>query len=92
MNHETLFRGLLIKLQDELSETDRHRLHFLFGSIIPRRLRDDPSIAGTLNLLEVLFDRGLINDYDFDSLIQAFVEIQRYDIVKRLKGSLVYLC
>ncbi len=71
-SNEIYFRTLLIKLQDSLSDTDRYRLHFLFGNIIPRKLCDDPSISGILNLLELLFDRGLINDQDFDNLIKAF--------------------
>ena len=74
INHEMRFHGLLVKLQDELSNSDRHRLHCLFGSIIPGRLRDDPSISGTLNLLELLFDHGLIDDHHFDSLIQAYLK------------------
>ena len=85
LNQELHFRGLLLKLQDSLTDTDRCRLHFLFGNVIPRRLRDDPSIGGTLNLLESLFDRGLINDQDFGYLIQAFRQIQRHDIVQRLE-------
>ncbi|CAF1316463.1 unnamed protein product [Adineta ricciae] len=87
LKQELHFRGLLLKLQDSLTDTDRCRLHFLFGNVIPRRLRDDPSIGGTLNLLESLFDRGLINDQDFDYLIQAFRQIQRHDIVQRLESQ-----
>ena len=80
------FRALLIRLQDNLSDDDRHRLHFLLGDIIPRGLRDDPTIAGTLNLLESLFDRDTINDQDFFFLIEAFQQIERHDIAQRLIG------
>jgi hypothetical protein len=89
MNHEMHFRALLIKLQDALSDSDRCRLHFLFGNIIPRQLRDDPSISGTLNLLETLFDRGLIDEHDFDCLIEVFNELQCRDIVQRLRGLIL---
>lgn len=90
MHHETNLRSLLIKLQDSLSDSDRCRLHFLFGNVIPRKLRDDPSINGTLHVIESLFDRGLIDDQDFSYLIQAFREIHRPDIAKRLKGLFFY--
>lgn len=88
MHQEMDFRALLVKVQDCLSDGDRRRLHFLFGNVIPRQLRDDPSISGTLNVLESLFDRGLIDDHDFDFLTQAFRQIQCTDVVKRLEGSL----
>ena len=81
------FRALLLKIQDGLSNDDRRRLHFLFGNVIPRHLRDDPSIAGTLSILESLFDQGKISDQDFDYLLGAFREIRCYDAVKRLEGN-----
>jgi hypothetical protein len=86
MDEDMRFRALLLKLQDSLSDVDRHRLHFLLGSIIPRRLRDDPTINGTLNLLESLFDRGNITDQEFEFLIEAFEGIDRHDIARRLRG------
>ncbi|CAF2634115.1 unnamed protein product [Rotaria sp. Silwood2] len=85
MNEQFDFRALLIKLQDCLSEDDRRRLHFLVGDAIPRQIRDDPSLTGTLNLLESLFDQQRINEQDFDYLIHAFSELRCYDAVKRLK-------
>ena len=87
MDAEIRFRTLLLKLQDSLSDVDRQRLHFLIGSVIPRRLRDDPTINGTLNLLESLFDRGKITDQEFDFLIEAFEGIDRQDIAWRLRGT-----
>ena len=87
MTQEMDFRALLVKVQDSLSDGDRRRLHFLFGNVIPRQLRDDPSISGTLNVLESLFDRGLIDDHDFEYLTQAFRQIQCTDVVNRLEGS-----
>jgi hypothetical protein len=80
------FRALLVKLQDCLSDNDRRRLHFIVGDTIPRYLRDDPTLGGTLSLLESLFDRAIISEQDFDYLIHAFNEIQCYEAVKRLKG------
>ncbi|CAF4626410.1 unnamed protein product [Rotaria sp. Silwood1] len=85
MNEQFDFRALLIKLQDSLSDDDRRRLHFLVGDVIPRQIRDDPSLSGTLNLLESLFDQQRINEQDFDYLIYAFGGLRCYDAVKRLK-------
>ena len=86
MNEQFDFRALLIKLQDCLSDNDRRRLHFIVGDTIPRHIRDDPTLSGTLTLLESLFDRAKISEQDFNYLIQAFREIHCYEGVKRLKG------
>ncbi|CAF2679432.1 unnamed protein product [Rotaria sp. Silwood2] len=82
-NHH--LRGILLKLQDRLSDNDRKRLHFFLGNDIPRRIRDDPSLSGTLSLMESLFDQDKINEYDFTFLINAFNEIQCIDAAKVLK-------
>ena len=58
------FRSILIKLQDRLSDNDRKRLHFFFGNDVPRRIRDDPSLSGTLSLMESLFDQDKISEQD----------------------------
>ncbi|CAF3498173.1 unnamed protein product [Rotaria socialis] len=79
------FRASLLKTQELLSDTDRHRLHFLLGDDIPKYLRDDPSLTGTLRVLETLFDRSIINDQDCDYLIDAFSKIQCNDAAKRLQ-------
>jgi hypothetical protein len=81
------FRVLLIQLSNELSDDNRERLHFIIGSIVPRKLRDDCTPTGTLHLLECLFDRTLISDQHFDYLIYAFREIGCCDAVERLEGS-----
>jgi hypothetical protein len=90
MDEQFDFRALLIKLQDCLSDNDRRRLHFIVGDTIPRHLRDDPTLGGTLNLLESLFDRAKISEQDFNYLIHAFNEIHCYEGVKRLQGILIY--
>ena len=51
-------RAIIIKIQDCLSDDDRIRLHFFFGNDVPRRIRDDPSLGGTLNLMESLFEQS----------------------------------
>ena len=86
MDEQFDFRALLLKLQDCLSVDDRRRLHFLMGDMIPRQIRDDPTLGGTLHLLESLFDRARIDAQDFDYLIHAFREIGCHAAVKRLKG------
>jgi hypothetical protein len=81
-------RAIILKLQDRLSDNDRKRLHFFLGDDVPRRIRDDPSLGGTLSLMESLFDQDKINETDFSFLIDAFDQIQCIDAVKLLKGIL----
>ena len=86
MDEQFDFRALLLRLQDCLSDNDRRRLHFIVGDTIPRHLRDNPTLDGTLSLLESLFDQSKISEQDFDYLIRAFHQIHCYKAVKRLKG------
>ncbi|CAF5017945.1 unnamed protein product, partial [Rotaria sp. Silwood1] len=72
-----------------LSDNDRRRLHFIVGDTIPRHLRDDPTLGGTLSLLESLFDQAKISEQDFDYLIRAFNEKHCYEGVKRLQDVLI---
>ena len=81
-------RAILLKLQDRLSNDDRTRLHFFLGNDVPRRIRDDPSLDGTLSLLESLFERDKINEKDFTFLINAFDEIHCHDAARSLNGNL----
>ena len=83
-------RAIILKLQDRLSDDDRKRLHFFLGNDVPRRIRDDPSLGGTLSLMESLFDQDKINEQDFTFLINALDEIQCIDAVKLLRGN--FLC
>ncbi|CAF3628807.1 unnamed protein product [Rotaria socialis] len=78
-------RAILLKLQDRLTDDDRKRLHFFFGNDVPRRIRDDPSLGGTLSLMESLFDQDKINEEDFTFLINAFEAIQCIDTAKLLR-------
>jgi hypothetical protein len=80
-------RGTLVKLESRLSDNDRKRLHFFLGDNVPRRIRDDPSLGGTLSLMESLFDQDKINEQNFTFLINAFDEIQCIDAVKLLRGN-----
>jgi hypothetical protein len=89
MNNRHL-RALIVRLQDRLSEDDRKRLHFFLGNDVPRRVRDDPSLGGTLCLMESLFDQDKINEDDFTFLINAFDEIQCLDAVKLLRGNILF--
>jgi hypothetical protein len=83
-------RVILLKLQDRLSDDDRKRLHFFIGNDVPRRIRDDPSLGGTLSLLESLFDQDKINEQELMFVINAFDEIQCIDAVKLLRGNFFY--
>ncbi|CAF1445667.1 unnamed protein product, partial [Adineta ricciae] len=78
-------RAIILKLQDRLSDDDRKRLHFYLGNDVPRRIRDDPTLGGTLSLMESLFDQDKINENDITFLINAFDEIQCIDAVKLLR-------
>lgn len=90
MDRKFDFRALLIRIQDQLSDNDRRRFHFLIGDIIPRHQRDDCTLAGTLTLLESLFDRAIISEDYLDFLIRVFHHIQCHDAVKRLQGFLPF--
>lgn len=81
-------RGIILKLETRLSEDDRTRLHFFLGNDVPRRIRDNPSLRGTLDLIESLFDQDIINENDFTFLINAFDEIRCMDAVKILRGRI----
>ena len=83
-------RATLLKIQDRLSDDDRKRLHFFLGNDIPRRIRANPTLGGTLSLLESLFDQDKINEDDLTYLIDAFDEIQCTDAVKSWRGYFVY--
>ena len=80
-------RAIIIKLQDRLTDDDRRRLHFFFGNDVPRRIRDDPTLGGTLGLIESLFDQDKINEQDFTFLIEAFEQIKCSDVAKLLRGE-----
>jgi len=83
---KTRLRGTILKLQDRLSNDDRKRLHFYLGNEVPRLIRDDSTLNGTLTLMESLFDQDKISEEDFAFLINAFDEIGCIDAVKILKG------
>ena len=91
MNKQFDFRALLLKIQDLLSDSDRQRFHFLLGEDVPRYLRDDPSLGGTLRVLQSLFDKDIINDQECDYLIDAFGKISCRDAARRLQGLLVLI-
>jgi hypothetical protein len=83
-------RAIILKLQDRLSDDDRRRLHFFLGNDVPRRVRDDPTLSGTLCLMESLFDQDKINEQDFTFLIHAFDEIRCIDAAKLLRGKRLF--
>jgi len=85
MDHQQL-RSIIIKLESRLSDDDRERLHFYLGNDVPRKIRDDASLRGTLRLMDSLFDQDKINEQDFTILIRAFEQIQCIDAVNLLKG------
>jgi tRNA C32,U32 (ribose-2'-O)-methylase TrmJ len=91
MADELHFRSLLLQLQDGLSNSDRTRLHFILGDIIPADLRDDHTMGGTLKLLENLLARAKISEQDVTFLIQVFSKIHCQTIVQILKRMKSFL-
>ncbi|UJR17137.1 hypothetical protein I4U23_004033 [Adineta vaga] len=84
MNSHNL-RFVLLKIQDCLSEDDRKRLHFFLANDVPRRIRDDLTFAGTLNLIEILFTQNKIHKHDLTLLINAFEHIGCFSATKILQ-------
>ena len=79
--------GLLIRAQDHLNDDDREKLHCYMRNDVPRRIRDNPTLSGTLNLLESLYERGRFDEDDLTFLIEAFKEIQCFKVARQLKGN-----
>lgn len=82
-------RTKILQLVDRLSDNDRQRLHFALANDVPRRIRDDQSLNGTLNLMESLFDQDKISEQNFTILIKAFRAISFYEGLKILEGELL---
>lgn len=85
-------REVILKLQNCLSDNDRQRLHFFLANHIPRAIRDDLTLNGTLKLMQALFDQDKINEEDVTFLIKAFHAIQCFDAVKILNGNISLVC
>ena len=86
MDADTRFRLILTEVDDELSDQDRKRLHFVIGNVIPKRLREHPTVADTVNLWETLFERGKISAEDFQFLIDTFDGIGCHRAAQKLRG------
>ena len=80
------FRGFLINIFNQLSDDNRKALHFLVANGVTCKVRDDCTPAGSLQLLDSLFDRGLISEENFDYLINVFEKIKCYDASNQLKS------
>lgn len=83
-------RGIILKLQNRLSDDDRFRLHFFIGDDVPRKIRDDLSLRGTLKMMDSLIDQDKINEQDFTFLIHAFDAIQCIDAAELLRGHFYF--
>ncbi len=88
MNEDFEFRAVLIKIQDKLTNSDRSKLHFLFGEDIPRRLSDG-SLETALEALQTLFERLKISKNNYDYLVRALKIIERPDCAERLLGKIL---
>ncbi|CAF4244698.1 unnamed protein product, partial [Adineta steineri] len=77
-NPQLRFRTVLLNILDRLSVNERKKLSFLLGDDIERTIQDDPTIGGTLNIFQQLFDRDKISNENFSYLIEAFQAIKCY--------------
>ena len=89
MDRQLDFRALLLNIQDRLSSDDRRRLNFIIGDTIPRYLREDTTLGGTLNVLESLIDQAVIGEDYLEFLIRIFRTIRCNDAAKRLEGLFI---
>jgi hypothetical protein len=80
------FRAVLVDILDCLSSNERKKLSFLLGEDIERQIRDDPTIGGTLNVFQQLFDRHKISEENFSYLVEAFQAIKCYNAANSLKS------
>lgn len=87
MSNRRHLRGILLSLQDRLSDNDRERLHFYLRDDVPRTIGDDTTLTGNLRLLEKLFDQDKINDENFNLLIDALTQIRCSDAATTLQSS-----
>ncbi|CAF1395478.1 unnamed protein product [Adineta ricciae] len=78
-------RAAILKIQDHLSDNDRKRLHFFLGRDVPRRIRHDPTLVGTINLIESFLDQDKINEQDVSLLTNAFEKVQCIDAMRILR-------
>jgi len=83
-------RAFILKLETRLGYDDRVQLHFFVGNHVPRSIREDLSLAGTLRLMESLIDQDKISEEDFTFLINAFDKIQCTDAAKLLRGNSIF--
>ncbi|CAF3269060.1 unnamed protein product [Rotaria socialis] len=79
------FRTVLIDILDHLGANERKKLSFLLSEDIERSIIDDPTIGGTLNIFQQLFDRRKISEENFTYLIAAFEAIKCYQATKSLR-------
>ncbi|UJR24161.1 hypothetical protein I4U23_027127 [Adineta vaga] len=86
-NYKLQFREVLIDILDRLSDIERKKLSFLLVDDIDRRICDDPTIGGALDLIQQLFDRNKISEENFTYLIQSFERIKCYQASNSLKAT-----
>ncbi|CAF4527776.1 unnamed protein product, partial [Rotaria sp. Silwood2] len=82
---EFQFRKVLRRLLDGLSESDCRKLQFLLCEDISLIIQDDPTIGGTLDLFQKLFDQHKITEENFTYLINAFEAIKCFDAARCLR-------
>ena len=83
------FRVVLLDILDRLTANERKKLSFLLSDDIERQISDDPTIGGTLNVFQQLFDRGKISEENFSYLIEAFQAIKCQQAAKSLTSNYV---
>lgn len=79
-------RTFLVKIFDQLSDEERQAFHRGLGNRIPREYRNQCTRAGSLKVLDNLFEQNIINEEKFDDLIGIFERIPCHRIVDQLRG------
>lgn len=65
-------RLAIVRALEFINDDERHRLHFIFGDQVPRPVRENRTVNGTLTLIETLFEREKLNQNDLTTLINVF--------------------
>ncbi|UJR07745.1 hypothetical protein I4U23_012029 [Adineta vaga] len=81
-------RGILLNLQDRLSNDDRQRFNFYLADEVPRTFTMDSTFGGALNVMQSLFEQDKIRENDVTLLITAFKQIKCFDAAKHLEQEM----
>lgn len=73
------FNALLLKISDQLSESQLAKIKFLCGDMIGKK--DMEKIKNGIELFQILSERRKLGPDDMDYLLELLKQIQRQDLV-----------